>query len=265
MSDIRLIPGLPLQPVIGMVHLGPLVGAPRHNGSLQQVRDRAVSDAEALAQGGVDAIMIENFGDAPFYPGPAPPETIAQMAAIATAVSSAVDLPLGINVLRNDGVGALAVALACGAVMVRINVLVGARVTDQGLIEGRAHEVMRMRARLAPGIAVLADVDVKHSAPLAPRALADEVADLVGRGGPDAVIVSGSRTGQPTSPDDVTRVRALCAIPVLVGSGVHTAQAAALRDAADGFIVGTAFQRDGRVDADSVASLTKMLRARRTA
>lgn len=261
MSSSRVLRGLPARPVIGMVHLGPLPGAPRFSGSLSTVRDDALRDAESLARGGVDVLMIENFGDAPFYPGAVPPATIAQMTAVAAAIATRVDVPIGINVLRNDGAGAVAVAAAVGAAMVRVNVLTGARVTDQGVIEGRAWEVVRMRAQLAPDLLVLADVDVKHSAALAERPIEDEVADLVGRGGADGVIVSGTRTGAPTDPEHVARVRGVTDAPVIVGSGASLETAAALGRVADGFIVGTAFKRDGRVDPELVTTLATALRA----
>lgn len=65
--------------IIGMVHLLPLPGAPRWAGSLDEVRERALADARALEAGGVDGIIVENFGDAPFHPDAAPAETIAAM------------------------------------------------------------------------------------------------------------------------------------------------------------------------------------------
>ena len=43
---------------------------------------------------------------------------------------------------------------------------------------------------------------VKHSAPLAARPLADDVADTIERGLADAIIVTGSATGKKTALDD---------------------------------------------------------------
>ena len=240
--------------VIGMLHLRPLPGAPRFDGDLLRVRDHLLRDADALAEGGVDGMMMENFGDAPFYPDRVPAGAIAHMTALACAVRDRVpNLPLGINVLRNDGRSALAVAHACGASFIRVNVLCGARVADQGLLHGIAQELMRDRAMMqtpAP-IKVLADVDVKHSAPLgAPRALADEVDDTIARGLADGVIVSGAATGKGTDPRHVAAVRAAAAgrAAVFVGSGVSLESLAALLPHADGLIVGTSLKRDGRVD-----------------
>ena len=239
--------------VTGMIHLRPLPGSPRYAGDLPAVREAALRDAAALAEGGVDGLMIENFGDVPFYPGRVPAHVVGHMTAIAAAVRGRFDLPLGVNVLRNDGVSALAVAHAAGAEFVRVNVLCGARVADQGLLQGIAHDLLRERAVLgATGVRILADVDVKHSAPLAGReeALEDEVADTLGRGLADALIVSGSGTGRDTDPEHVRRAKAAAgaAAPVFVGSGVTLDTIGRFLPHADGFIVGTWFKRDGRIE-----------------
>jgi len=237
------------RPVIGMLHLPPLPGAPRHRDDLPTIRQRLLHDLKALVEGGVDGLMMENFGDVPFYPGRVPASVVAHVTALAAEVRGTVpNLPLGINILRNDGQSALAVAHAVGADFIRVNVLCGARVTDQGIIQGIAHDLLRERAILgaADSIKILADVDVKHSAPLARRELADEVDDTIERGLADAVIVSGAGTGKPTDPKHVQQVkRAAGGTPVLIGSGVSIKTISQLAPHCDGFIVGTAFKRDG--------------------
>jgi membrane complex biogenesis BtpA family protein len=252
--------------VIGMIHLRPLPGAPRYGGDMGAVRDAARRDADALAGGGVDGLMIENFGDVPFYPGRVPAYVVAHMAAIAADVRGRVDLPLGINVLRNDGLSALAVAHAAGAEFVRVNVLCGARVADQGLLQGIAHDLMRERSLLgATVVKVLGDVDVKHSAPLADRDLADEVEDTARRGLADGLIVSGAGTGRATALDKVRAVKAAArATPVFVGSGITAATVADYVPYADGFIVGTALKPDGDparpIEVERVRALVAALR-----
>src|SRR5437764_8017935 len=128
--------------IVGMVHLLPLPGSPRWAGSLEEVLRRAVEDARALAEGGVDGVMVENFGDTPFYPEQVPPETVAAMTRAARAVVEAVGVPVGVNVLRNDAAAALGIAVAVGARFIRVNVHTGAMWTDQGLLQGRAHETI---------------------------------------------------------------------------------------------------------------------------
>jgi len=238
-----------IKPVIGMVHLMALPGSPRFTGDVRAIRDAALRDAESLAAGGVHGIMMENFGDVPFYPGRVPASVVAHVTAIAAEIRRAIpDVPLGINMLRNDGQSALAVAHAVGANFIRVNVLCGARVTDQGVIQGIAHDLLRERAHLgAHDIKIMADVDVKHSAPLAVRPIIDEVDDTIERGLADAVIVSGAGTGKPTDPQHVRVVKGAAGdVPVFIGSGVSAATVEQF-DAADGFIVGTAFKRNGDV------------------
>jgi membrane complex biogenesis BtpA family protein len=258
------------KPVIGMLHLPALPGAPRfaHSATIDQIRHAVLRDADALAAGGVHGLMLENFGDVPFYPGRVPAHTVAVMTALAADVRQRfVEIPLGINVLRNDGRSALAIAAAVGAHFLRVNILCGARVADQGLLQSIAHDLLRDRAMLrAEHVKIFADVDVKHSAPLAaPSAtsLESEVEDTLHRGLADALIVSGSGTGKATDPSHVKRVKRAAAnlAPVFIGSGVDEHSLPHHRPPADGFIVGTAFKRDGNannpVDPDRVARIMR--------
>ncbi|MCA9053798.1 MAG: BtpA/SgcQ family protein [Planctomycetaceae bacterium] len=234
-----------------MLHAPPLPGSHRYDGNWDGVIDSVLSDAEALVTGGFPALMLENFGDAPFYPERVPVVTVAALTRLAVEVRSRFDVPLGINVLRNDGLSALAVAAASGASFIRVNVLTGARVADQGILSGMAHELLRQRGEIqAADVSILADVDVKHSAPLAKRPLEEEVADLVDRGGADGVIVSGGRTGTAIDLDQLLAVRhAAGRTAVYVGSGVTADNLAETRGLADGWIVGTALKQGGNVHA----------------
>ncbi len=232
--------------LIGMVHLGPLPGAPRYAGDLDGIVSAAVKEADALATAGFDALMIENFGDVPFFADDVPKVTIAAMTRVAAAVHRHVDLPFGVNVLRNDGLGALAVAAASGATLVRINVLSGLMYTDQGPITGRAAEIARARDRLAPTVAILADVFVKHATPPPDLTLEQAAEDLVERGLADALIVSGTSTGRPVDPASLESARrAVGDTPLLVGSGASASNVAALLAVADGVIAGTSLKHEG--------------------
>lgn len=229
-----------------MVHLLPLPGAPGAVG-MHSVLERARADAAALAEAGFQALVVENFGDAPFHPGPVAPVTVAAMARAIDAVRREVgDLPIVANVLRNDARSALGLAAALDLAAIRVNVHVGARVTDQGLIEGRAHETARLRASWAPNVQIWADVRVKHSAPLGvERPVGEEAKEAVHRGLADAVIVTGSGTGVAVATEEIAEARAAGA-PVLVGSGVDVHTVGVVLELADGAIVGTATKKDGR-------------------
>lgn len=237
------------KPVIGVVHLPPLPGSPAGEpGSLEELLGRVRRDASALAGGGADAGLVENYGDAPYHPRDVPKHTVAFLTRLAAAARRGSGLPFGVNVLRSDGEAAVAVAAAAGARFIRVNVYVGARVTDQGLVEGRAHRIQRLRRRVAPEVRVLADVRVKHSAPLGrERPLARVVEDLTERGGADGVIVTGDATGRPPDPERLREARSAAGdTPVLAGSGVTRETAGRILRAADGLIVGTELKEGGR-------------------
>lgn len=261
--------------VIGMVHLDPLPGAPKNELSMESIVENAVRDATRLETGGVDGIIIENFGDAPFYPDNVPKHTVASMTQAASAIAQSVSLPLGINVLRNDPIAAVSVAAAVDASYVRVNVHTGARVTDQGVIEGMAHETMRLRERLNSDISVFADVDVKHSAPLAAGEFtAETFADQTERGLADAAIISGTGTGHAADMDTLkntvrTREELGLETPILVGSGVTPDSIGEILSIADGAIVGTSIKEGGLTTApvavDRVRLLVKRADEQRTA
>jgi membrane complex biogenesis BtpA family protein len=229
-----------------MVHLDPLPGSPRFGGDIGRVIDRATADATALKSAGFESLMIENFGDVPFYGSDVPAVTIASMTRAALAVIEATGCKLGINVLRNDGVAALAIAAAAGASFIRINVLTGAMFTDQGLITGRAAEMARRRKEWCPETKILADVMVKHATP--PPGLTIEAAglDTWERGLADALIVSGRGTGIEPDMDEGRRLRK--AVPgalIYVGSGSSVANLAELATFSNGVIVGSSLKVDG--------------------
>ena len=237
--------------LIGMVHVAPLPGSPRWDGSMERVIAAAVADARALVEGGMDALLVENHGDAPFTPGRVEPATVAGLTAVAHEIRRALpQTPLGINVLKNDARAALAVACAVGARFIRVNVHAGAVLADQGLVHSDAYGTLRDRRLLAADIAIFADVGGKHAVPLAPLDLEQHARDLTQRGLADGLVVSGQATGAATPIDDLKRVRsAVPDVPLLVGSGVTPETAADLLSIADALIVGTALKRDGDVTA----------------
>jgi uncharacterized protein len=235
--------------LIGVIHLPPLPGSPGSALSCAEVARAAAKDARALADAGFDLAMIENFGDAPFFPSEVPPVTVSAMTACAVAVREASpNIAVGINVLRNDARAALSIAAVVGAACIRVNVHAGARVTDQGIVEGRAAETLRARRALgADTVAIWADVNVKHSAALAPRDVGLEAEDLVKRALADAVLVTGGGTGKGVDEGELRRVREVVrgGPLVLVASGATVESLPALAPLCDGVIVGSALRSDG--------------------
>ena len=236
-------------PIIGVVHLLPLPTSARWGGSLKAVIERAEQEATALAAGGIDGIIVENFFDAPFTKDQVNPAVISAMTLIVDRLMNLVVVPVGINLLRNDAKGALAIASCVNAHFIRVNVLNGIMATDQGLIEGNAHELLRFRRELGSDIAIFADVLVKHARPLGTPNLTTAVQDTIERSLADAVILSGWATGSPPTLEDLELATAAAkGTPVLIGSGANWDNIGQLMQAADGAIVASSLKRQGIIN-----------------
>ncbi len=233
-----------------MVHLQPLPGAPhRHPNRLEDILLAAEQDARALQDAGFQGILMENYGDAPFYASKVPVETVTAMTAVAWELRKIVSIPLGINVLRNDPIAALAIAHMVKADFIRVNIHMGVVDTDQGRIEGMAADTLRYRAQLgAEHINLFTDARVKHAQPVAPfKDIFDEIESLLYRGDSDAIILTGPATGKPMDLQTLKAVRGKNPqVPILVGSGVTEDQLPEIIKCADGVIVGTALKVDGK-------------------
>jgi membrane complex biogenesis BtpA family protein len=236
-------------PIIGVVHLLPLPTSPRWGGSFKAVVDRAEQEAVALASGGVDGIIVENFFDAPFPKQQVDPAVVSAMSLVVQRLMHLVTLPIGINVLRNDAQSAMAIATCVEAQFIRVNVLTGVMATDQGLIEGQAHQLLRYRRELGSDVKILADVLVKHARPLGSPNLTTAVQETIDRGLADGVILSGWATGSPPSLEDLELASAAAAgTPVFIGSGANWENIPQLIQAADGVIVSSSLKRRGQIE-----------------
>ena len=238
------------KPIMGVIHLQPLPGAPRYSGqSLKGVFNAAVADARTLSEGGVDGIILENASDMPFArPEDIGPETVAALTAACLAVRAAVSNPIGITCVANGVIPALAIAKAVGAGWVRANQWVNAYVANEGILNGPAPQAMRYRSHIrATEVAIFADVHVKFGAHAitADRSIAEQATDAEWFDA-DVLIASGTRTGSPTEPREVDDVRSGTNLPVIVGSGLSAEQVPALFASADGAIVGQWLKTDGR-------------------
>jgi len=233
------------KPVIGCIHLLALPGSPGYSGIISDVLNQALIEAEIFNNQKVDGLIIENFRDIPFYPDQVPPETIASITMITHEIKKVFKGPIGINVLRNDAKAALAIATVCNVQFVRINVHIGASVTDQGIIEGKAYETLRLRKSLNSDVLIFADVAVKHAAPLGNRSIEDEAKDLTKRGLADALIVSGSHTGGEANLEEINKIKQNTDLPVVMGSGITIENLNNFYSKADGFIVGSYFKTKG--------------------
>jgi membrane complex biogenesis BtpA family protein len=251
--------------LVGVIHLAPLPGSPRAVESADDTARAAAEDARILREEGYDAVIVENFGDTPFLPRVGAVTVSAMTLASMRVRDACPDLPLGVNILRNDADAALAVAAVVGAAFVRVNVHVGARVTDQGVIDGEAGATLRTRRALgATGVEVWADVAVKHSAPLGVRPVADEAADAALRGMADAILVTGEGTGRAVDEARLVEVRRAVSVPVYVASGGTIGTLPRLAPLCDGVIVGSALRASGkaggRVDRGCAAAFARAFR-----
>ena len=244
LADLFPVP----KPVIGMVHLWPLPGAPGYTGyGMQKIIDHALRDAEALVQGGVDGLAVENMWDLPYYVGnDVKPEAMTAHAVAAAEIVKNFPIPVGINVIHNGGTVCLSIALAAGARWIRVCILTGARVWDTGEFDhGCAAELMRKRKELhAEGIHIFADVDKKHSVPFPGIDLRTHI-EWTEFYGADALIVSGRFTGSAPDVEKVREAKTYAKRPILIGSGTSAENVAAFLEHADGIIVGTSLKKDG--------------------
>ena len=237
-----------MKTLYGVIHLPALPGAPAAALDLDAIEARALADAAAYAEAGFGGLVLENYGDAPFLADRVGAETVAAMARLARALRLArPDLALGVNVLRNDGEAALAVAAAAGADFIRVNVLGGVSWSDQGPLVGRAAGILRLRRSLGSAARIFADVDVKHAVMAAHADPVHQAEDLLERAGADALVVSGRATGAEPDAALLKRLRERFGggAVLLVGSGLREDNAAVLLADADGAIVGTAVKEGG--------------------
>jgi membrane complex biogenesis BtpA family protein len=169
------------------------------------------------------------------------------MAVLVTEVRRATSMHLGVNILRNACTEALSIAHVCGADFIRCNVVIGAYVTDQGIVQGCAAELARLRRELGSEVLIFGDVHVKHAHPLFDVPIEYAAQDLAERGGVDAVIVSGPRSPIPPTWERLDTVKDAVELPVLIGSGIGLENVKEFYERSDGVLIGEPDFKVGRV------------------
>jgi predicted TIM-barrel enzyme len=231
------------KPIIGVLHLLALPGAPLYDGAMQKVYDQALSELDIFKSNAIDSVIVENFRDVPYYPGRvAGGDDCRPCGGFARNRPAPPGCRSASTSLRSDGEAAVAIAAASGAHYVRVNVHMGVFVSEQGIIQGMSQLSLRLRSALKSNALIFADAGVKHAAALADRGLTTEVRDLAERGLADAIIVSGERTGAETRVEDVDVVRAATTLPLLIGSGATPENVENVLPKVNGLIVGKLFQ-----------------------
>ncbi len=235
------------KPVIAMIHVGALPGTPASRQDLRALEHQALAEAKLFRNAGVHGLMLENMHDTPYLRGRVGPEIVAAMVLVARAVKDASRLPCGIQILAGANQEALAVAHAAGLDFIRAEGFAFAHVADEGIIQSAAAELLRYRRAIgAERVQVWADVKKKHSshaitADVGIGATAEAVEFMRG----DAVIVTGSVTGDPPRRTDIAEVKQHTRLPVYLGSGVTEKNLKQFFATADGFIVGSHFKAGG--------------------
>jgi len=249
------------KPIIGVIHVGALPGAPASTQTVDEIVAQAMREAAIYRDCGVDGVIIENMHDTPYLRGSVGPEIVAAMAVIGATVKTESRLPTGIQILAGANIEAMAVAHAAGLDFIRAEAYAFAHVADEGLIQSSAAALLRYRKMIgAERVQVWADVKKKHSS----HAITADVglgatAEAMEFMRADAVIVTGAVTGEAPKIADVEEAKAHCRAPTLLGSGIDADNIADFYQAADGFIIGSYFKVDGHwanpVDAERVRRL----------
>ncbi|MCT7376905.1 BtpA/SgcQ family protein [Chelativorans salis] len=235
--------------LIGMIHCPAFPGAPRYaGGGVDAIYDACMRDAEALVEGGMHGLIIENHGDIPFSkPEDIGHDTPAFMSVVTDRINRAFGVPVGVNVLANAPIPAFAVAMAGGARFIRVNQWANAYVANEGFMEGRAGEAMRYRSLLrADHIKVFADSHVKHGshAIVADRSIEELTRDLAFFDA-DVIIATGQRTGNAATIEEIEDIGSAMHLPVLVGSGATKQNIVEILKRTSGAIVASSLKEDG--------------------
>lgn len=232
-----------VKPVIGMVHIGALPGAPLHDPSLDLLA-AARADLHALQAAGFDAVMFGNENDRP-YEFAVDTASTATMAHLIGQLKSGITVPFGVNVLW-DPMSTVALGAATGAHFVR-EIFTGTYASDMGPWTPDAGRAMRYRNRLGRSdMAMLFNVSAEFAHSLDQRPLADRARSAVFSSVPDAVLVSGQITGEAARMSDLEAVKAVLPdMPVMANTGVTHDTVADVLSVADGCVVGSSLKVDG--------------------
>ena len=234
------------KPVIGMVHLGALPGSPLHDAKagIDGLVESARADLAALQEAGFDAVMFGNENDRP-YEFDVDTASTATMAFAIGQLKDEIAVPFGVNVLW-DPMATVALAAATGAAFCR-EIFTGTYASDMGPWTPDAGKAMRYRDRLGrPDLAMLYNISAEFADSLDRRSLPDRARSAVFSSIPDAVLVSGTITGEAARMEDLEAVKAaLPDTPVMANTGVRHETVADVLKIADGCIVGSALKIDG--------------------
>lgn len=248
--------------MIGMIHLPPTL---RYAGwpGIEQVIAKARKDLESLQNAGFNAALIENDEDSPCKVT-GTPDVIAPMAIVTHELSKISKIPLGVEVLLNDSQASLAIAKTCEIQFIRTDFFVD-DMTREGYgqfnIDPEAVNAYKKQIH-AENVLVLADLQVKYAKMMNTTKSLTQSAQEALNMHADAVVVTGSQTGESPIEADLKEVYTAVAgkIPVLVGSGCDAHNVQTIMQYADGAIVGTSIKSGSYIDQNKAQELIQKLR-----
>lgn len=227
---------------IGMVHTLPLPGSYRGKYTMEEIVERAVSDARILEAAGFDAIVVENLNDGPYEDGSMDARKTAALAVVCSKVRESVKIPIGIDSCGEQTAG-FGIGCVTGISFIRLSYMVDVRVGARGIVLPNAGNAVMLRRRLnAEEIKIFADIQVKHTYPLLDCIPLEESAKWAISNMADALIVTGAETGRAASLADLEKVKRVSSIPVIAGSGVTAQNVAEQYAVCDGAIIGSSLK-----------------------
>ena len=232
-------------------------GTMGYRGSMEEIIVKAIADAKTLEAAGCTAIIVENMGDSPFGIT-LDEEQIVALAIASDRVKQEVSIPVGIDAAFNDYRTNFAIAKAVGATFVRIPVFVDTVEFYGGIINPVAREAIAYRKFLdCEHVAILADIQVKHSHMLLPEIAIEDSAKAAQDCGADAIIVTGQYIGSETPIDIIKKAKKVIALPLIEASGVKPENIKEQLEIANGAIIGSSLKEGGILSNPISAELCK--------
>lgn len=244
-------------PIIGMLHLDYLLGAKEFKG-LDFVINKAKKDIDALQDGGIDGILIENWKEdsiGEFVSS----ETAVTFAIVTYELSKHIKVPFGINVLNNDYKVALSVAKLTGAAFVELDVFVDHVKSDfkySPLASKNPFEIKLNPQDIhnyakeigAQNNPLFVFIQPKHYKLIDPSKPIEKSAKEAAQAGAAALLITKA-TGEAPTLDLIKRAKkTIPSLPVGIGSGFSAQNASEYFPIVDFAVVGSALKVDGIAD-----------------
>ena len=223
------------KPIIGVLHLKGSTDA--------EVKERAKREIEAYLEGGLDAILAEDYFG-----------TYDQLAwALEYLLIHRPDVPVGVNCLNFDSLN-FDLARQYGCDFLQLDSVIG---------HVKPRDEASMKAFLTKEEArtdalVLGGVRFKYQPVLSAHTLAEDLQEAKNRCG--AVCVTGDATGSQTPLDKLKEFRSLLGdFPLVICSGLTAENCIEQLQIADGAVVGSYFKDTGKDTGDVSAAKVRAL------